>query len=1608
MTEINRAGEEFSLGHIDIPQGPYRKQIDALTDAVRQLGGKAEIEGGGFVVNDPLTAPYVLYVNSYTGSDDFVGGEYASADDGTFEQKMRRISNQRLECGYTEARPFKTINRAAIEAGIITSKDYLDLPGNLCGDLVTIVVQSGVHDVINGPGTPFNATDFPDVNGKAVFTDAKLKKFNAADGGVVLPRGCSVVSMDLRKTNLRPTYVPAFEQENADFSNRSSIFRVTGTGYYYGFTFLDKKDYNESHHLLDTFSFAGRQRTDEFYQKILASFGPSSGVSTLARTRNSEVQIVGPQPLPGFQSESTDTVESASPYIYNCSIRSLYGMCGVFADGAQVEGFKSMVIAQYTAISLQKDMRCWQRYRSGAWSTINQSDYDQYINETPDNVRMDPRYRSVHIRCVNRSIIQEVSVFAIGQGIHHAVESGGELTVTNSNSNFGGCASLAEGFVDYSFDTDKNWNVGFIKVSEDIQSLKDKTQTYFLGTIIESERDDSLNITLEEQLEGDEGNKPEIINRDGYSLDNYGGTNYIWVENPNGPDYYAPLAERAWRTTSPNVIRISSPFVSASDDLPPSDPSDPLGPLPPIGGKRLYIRRLRDIRSVDERRYSLICNNTASDSRNIVRDYGLQTALSSSAIDEEIDAKEPIIAASVAVKKAESGIQRTNEIELRRAAASYRWDDSGEYLSTGYHLNNNYYRAGDVVRYKNKHWKCISEHVAETFDDGKWDECFVHMEEDYGAEDYFKNVQPVIIFDKDTDDTNQDPLLGYSNNALSTDTELKRQVRTATDYLGLFSFLRSLGFGQNDAHNILAPKPEDDRIINPVNAFDDIPNPNRAANAWDNWEIQFRRPSNIRLFGHAFEWAGQLNYSKALPQYQRDLSASNKFTYFFTNSLGGRIYVSGFNEEGFGVSAAGLTDLQTGETLSPDGIGSDDRDPNAPVTFNGDVLIQGTLNANSINSSQTSLVKGFGNNANLPSQGRGMAWIAPMENITTVTSLEQSRLNTTNESNSGVSASNAGGYTGASFITPYYLDTWRSRNRLLGAQEGPVYVFINPRAKQPASSDIIFSDENESTNWDATSVTQLINNPPTVPENACPNISLAVEYANATISTATSIIYYCGCGLYDDVGVITFNHVVSIVGYNFELRTTADDVNSSPWLGTINGERGGTSSATRGRFPESGFLSKLRDPNAMPIFLTKLDFSTDNVGTQLRINVRPLEFFFRQAASLQAVTWWGLSETLRGAQGDRPENNNRIPNSWYTGLSQTQLEYVRNQGPEDICNAAIYYLLSGKGNLDYLSVNGVITAKGQLTTKNVCITATGFSGQRGGRSDNAALITCDADAVLLLSGLTLVGNNNFDSRSSIPGANRPLFGGSNTYDFYGFMPTLISTSIRASDAVVSFGFARDTTRIIEGPSDYNYNVTSTNWHLLTNQGKYMERSPSVGTSGSPVTTDKDEIGPVFKQILGNLLRKRRVLRFGWNAYRAGSDEGNRSGVAGYFGMFKSVREPSDPNTFYVGTLTAGSSLDCKSISLNTTDPLSHVGQGTTWDYENTNTMFKKNGTYYVDDPITSRPISPYPETRILADNYTYGGGTGSNDNYDIGIKYVVVNYGIDYIRNYQSNRALYG
>ena len=148
-----------------------------------------------------------------------------------------------------------------------------------------------------------------------------------------------------------------------------------------------------------------------------------------------------------------DTVDSASPYAFNLSLRSVWGMNGMHANGAKATGFKSMVVAQFTGLSLQKDDRAFVRYNE---STGN---YD--VATAGDGAHLDgfAEYRKgwghEHIKCSNDSFIQAVSVFAVGYAGHFIAVNGADMSITNSNSNFGNTALRSVGFKAKSFSKDK-------------------------------------------------------------------------------------------------------------------------------------------------------------------------------------------------------------------------------------------------------------------------------------------------------------------------------------------------------------------------------------------------------------------------------------------------------------------------------------------------------------------------------------------------------------------------------------------------------------------------------------------------------------------------------------------------------------------------------------------------------------------------------------------------------------------------------------------------------------------------------------------------------------------------------------------------------------------------------------------------------------------------------------------------------------------------------------------------------------------------------------------------------------------------------------------------
>jgi len=205
--------------------------------------------------------------------------------------------------------------------------------------------------------------------------------------------------------------------------------------------------------------------------------------------------------------------------------------------------------------------------------------------------------------------------------------------------------------------------------------------------------------------------------------------------------------------------------------------------------------------------------------------------------------------------------------------------------------------------------------------------------------------------------------------------------------------------------------------------------PSLAANALDNWPVQFRRPSVIRLFGHAWEWSGYLNYTKAIPAYQGDLSPQNKFTSYFTNVNGGRVYATGFNEEGYQVTPRGLEDITTGNTLTVDNLGSNDLALETPTAFNN-LTLNGTTTIN-----DTLVINAT--NAAFPDVLGATVDKAGVGEIASISELETTSL-----------AATDGGLTAAGnkFVTVAGLKYWASYARRSAAKRQCAWIWQSPTA----------------------------------------------------------------------------------------------------------------------------------------------------------------------------------------------------------------------------------------------------------------------------------------------------------------------------------------------------------------------------------------------------------------------------------------------------------------------------------------------------------------------------------------------------------------------------------
>ena len=245
----------------------------------------------------------------------------------------------------------------------------------------------------------------------------------------------------------------------------------------------------------------GNQNTNPFYsgQKKISSvnsrseftFQISSSDESILNGFESGIDIGG-DITDGVQVEYTpdnsavaeieiDTVESASPYIFNVSLRSTFGICGMHADGSRATGFKSMVVAQYTGISLQKDDSAFFKYDNGTNTYISQDGvpYHKDIDAV-----YKPLQRSYHVKASNRAVIQAVSVFAVGFADHFIAEDGGDMSITNSNSNFGSNAMRSIGFSDRAFNKDSLGRITHLIPPRNVESSDSNVYWESIDTVL--------------------------------------------------------------------------------------------------------------------------------------------------------------------------------------------------------------------------------------------------------------------------------------------------------------------------------------------------------------------------------------------------------------------------------------------------------------------------------------------------------------------------------------------------------------------------------------------------------------------------------------------------------------------------------------------------------------------------------------------------------------------------------------------------------------------------------------------------------------------------------------------------------------------------------------------------------------------------------------------------------------------------------------------------------------------------------------------------------------------------------------------------------------------
>jgi hypothetical protein len=241
-----------------------------------------------------------------------------------------------------------------------------------------------------------------------------------------------------------------------------------------------------------------------------------------------------------------------------------------------------------------------------------------------------------------------------------------------------------------------------------------------------------------------------------------------------------------------------------------------------------------------------------------------------------------------------------------------------------------YYRVGTPAFSSNRIYRSKRNEAFTTFSTDEWEPTLPMLTNERGIEALRIAIGPELLIDKDLSNDPASTNLGVNQ---ETDADILAQVRSATDYRGIGDFMQAIGYSSSNVNSILTL--QDNATVRDWDPSAlSSPAPSGKLSARGFWPLEFNRPSLIRAFGQAYEWAGQGNYSKAMPKYQvTALSDQHKIDYFAVNHMGGRVYNTGFNEDGLIVQGDTINDLGTNTVVTTEtaGLGALGGDPDFPV-----------------------------------------------------------------------------------------------------------------------------------------------------------------------------------------------------------------------------------------------------------------------------------------------------------------------------------------------------------------------------------------------------------------------------------------------------------------------------------------------------------------------------------------------------------------------------------------------------------------------------------------------------------------------------------------------------